>query len=125
MATLLQFVPVCHTVQVNGLVLDVPPKDDVDDTDVVDYPLHPVVGSFKEAIEANPEFSMFFNQMFIQIPISIKKSPQNYHQMLQLMSHVLTKAAEFSPNRLSIMVSIPMFAILRQPIVTSGGYAAF
>ena len=109
-----------HLEEIDGLVLDVPPKDDIDDTDV-DYPLYPVVGSFKEAIEGNPELSMFFNQMFTQIPI--KKSPQNYHQMLQLMSHVLTKAPEFSPN--GIMVSIPMFAILRQPIVTIGGYAAF
>jgi len=26
------------------------------------------------------------------------KSPHNYHQMLQLMSHLLTKAPEFSPK---------------------------
>ncbi|XP_065903153.1 uncharacterized protein [Dysidea avara] len=112
-----------HIEEIDGLVLDVPPRDDKDEPDV-DYPLHPVVKGFKEAIEANPELSMFFHQMFAEIPEEEKgKSPQNYHQMLQLMSHVLTKAPEFSPK--GITVSIPMFAILRQPIVTKGGYAAF
>ena len=109
--------------EIDGLVPDGPLKDGEDETDF-DYPLHPVVKGFKETIEANPDLTMFFNQMFAQIPEKEKgKSPQNYHQMLQLMSLLLTKAPEYSPK--GITVSIPMFAILRRPIVTTAGYAAF
>ena len=112
-----------HMEEIDGLVPDVTLQDGKDETDF-DYPLHPVVKGFKETIEDNPDLTMFFNQMFAQIPEKEKgKSPQNYHQMLQLMSLLLTKAPEYSPK--GITVSIPMFAILRRPIVTTAGYAAF
>ena len=67
---------------------------------------------------------MFFHQMFAEIPG--KQGPsaiRNYNHMLYLLNHVLTIAPQFDPD--GILVAIPMFAILRKPVFTVNGYAAF
>ena len=92
------------------------------------YPLHLVVQKFKESIENSAEITMFFHQMFSEIPKKYKKTPthkrqvRNYDHMLRLINHILTKAPEFNENEL---VYFPINAILDWPMGTIGGYAAF
>ena len=119
-----------HIEEVDGIVgLPKAGSQDDDEPDV-SYPLHPVVQQFKESIEGNPEITMFFHQMFSEIPKTKKyeKTPtgkcqvRNYHHMLQLINHILTKAPEFNETGL---VGFPINAILDWPMGTIGGYAAF
>ena len=122
-----------HIEEVDGIVgsaTEASSQDDDDDEPDVSYPLHPVVLKFKESIEGNPEITMFFHQMFSEIPKTEKyqKTPsgkcqvRNYHHMLQLINHILTKAPEFNKTGL---VGFPINAILDWPMGTIGGYAAF
>jgi len=96
--------------------------DDNDEIDF-DYPLNPVVHNFKEAIESSPEITMFFHQMFAQIPAKYKETsthqPQvrNCHHMLLLINHILTKAPEYNDTHL---VGFPINAILDWPMGTIG-----
>jgi len=49
-------------------------KSENDDDEIdFDYPLHPVVHNFKEAIEKNPKITMFFHQMFAQFQLSTRR----------------------------------------------------
>ena len=101
-------------------------ESNIGDTDEPDFAFHflPSIQSFNDAVESNPELSMFFHQMFAEIPG--KQGPsaiRNYNHMLYLLNHVLTIAPQFDPD--GILVAIPMFAILRKPVFTVNGYAAF
>jgi len=104
--------------------------DEGDDEADYGYPLHPVIQKFKDEIEGNAEITMFFHQMFSQIPTKYmhKRNPvgkrrvRNYHQMLILINHILTKPPEYNDTGL---VGFPINAILDWPMGTIGGYAAF
>jgi phosphatidylserine decarboxylase len=91
-------------------------------------PLHPVIESFKQLIEDDPELYMLFNQMFEQVPAKYTMSPsgkpqvRDYHQMLQMINAVMTKAPEYNSSGL---VGLPINAILDWSMGTSGGFAAF
>jgi len=110
-----------HIEEVDGTASS---KDEPD----VGYSLHPVVQSFKDTIEGNPEITMFFHQMFSEIPKKYKFTPthqpqvRNYDHMLRLINHTLTKAPEYNDTK---MVGCPINAILDWPMGTVGGYAAF
>ncbi|XP_065909749.1 uncharacterized protein [Dysidea avara] len=87
--------------------------------------LHPVVQNFKDAIESNVELAIFFNQMFANIPTKHKNIPsqiRDYHHMLRLINHVITRAPECNDN---MWAALPITAILFRPMGTIGGYAAF
>lgn len=102
--------------------------DSMADSSDDSYSLRPVVQKFKDEIENNPEITMFFHQMFSEIPKRYKKTPthkpqvRNYHHMLRLINHILTKAPEFNETGL---VGFPINAILDWPMGTIGEYAAF
>ena len=92
--------------------------------------LLPVITEFKELIENDPELYMYFHQMFDQIPHKVKfrKDPtgkplvKDYHHMLRLINHIMTKAPEFNKTGL---VGFPINAILDWPMGTQAGTAVF
>ncbi|XP_065920527.1 uncharacterized protein [Dysidea avara] len=93
-------------------------------------PLDQVVQRFKDAIESSAELSMFFGQMFAEVPTNYhKKTPtsrglvKDYHHMLQIINHVLTKPPEFRDNTTTL--TYPITAILTKPMKTIDGYVAF
>jgi phosphatidylserine decarboxylase len=93
-------------------------------------PLHPVIEEFKWLIEHDPEVYMWITQMIAQVPKrgKYKKDPigghqiRDYHQMLELINAVLTKAPEFNKTDL---VGFPINAILDWSMGTHAGFAAF
>ena len=93
-------------------------------------PLHPVIEEFKELIENDPEIYILVHEMIAQVPDSAKfkanpiGGPQirDYHQMLQMINAVLTKAPEFNETDL---VGFPINAILDWSMGTPAGSAAF
>lgn len=92
--------------------------------------LHPAVQDLKELIENDAEVSMFFHQMFAQIPNKPpyletptgKPQIRNYRLMLRCINCILTRAPEYNDTGL---VGFPINAILDWPMATTGGYAAF
>ena len=87
------------------------------------FRFHPVVESFKEVIESDAELTMYFTQMFIDKP-GKHRAPnlvRDYHHMLQLIDHVLTKAPEYTDHFFAIL---PIAAILFRPMGTVSGHAA-
>jgi len=88
--------------------------------------LHPVIQSFKEVIEGSAELTMHFTQMFMdksgkyETPHLVK----DYHHMLQLLNHVVTKAPQFKHNE-NAFAPFPILAILIRAMGTISGYAAF
>ena len=83
----------------------------------------PVVQEFKDTIENDPELLMLFTQMFEQVPLKPpflndptgQPQVRDYHQMLQMISHILTRAPEFNKTGL---VGFPINLILvRVPVV--------
>ena len=88
------------------------------------YKLHPVVQSFKEAIQGSAELTMHFTQMFMETPGKFKTPNvvKDYHHMLQLFNHALTKAPEYKENRFAVF---PIAAILFRAMGTVSGFAAF
>lgn len=102
-----------------GLIREVEEKEE---------PFHPVIEEFRELIESEPAVCMYFNQMFDQVPEKFRRDPmgrpqvKNYHQMLQLINAVLTKAPEFNETGL---VGFPINAILDWSMGTPAGFAAF
>jgi len=64
----------------------------IDEPDV-DYPLHPIVGNFKDTIENSAELLLYFHQMFNKAP---EKERTSHHRLeatikysVQLLSHAL------------------------------------
>ncbi|XP_065894031.1 uncharacterized protein [Dysidea avara] len=88
------------------------------------YKFHPVVESFRDAIESSAELTMHFTQMFIEKPGKYKAPNQvkDYYHMIQLLDHILTKAPEYNDNFMAIF---PITAILSRPLETVSGHAAF
>jgi len=92
--------------------------------------LLPVVEEFKNLIESDPKIYMLFNQMFQEIPEKVpynddptgKPQIRDYHQMLRVINHVMTRAPEFNKSGL---VGFPINAILDWPMGTASGFAAF
>lgn len=96
--------------------------------------LHPVLKEFKELIEGNTRIYLLVNSMFQEIPA---KKPSNqdpvghnqvrdYPHMLELFTHLLTHAPEWSDKGYGIgMVGTPVNAILDWPMGTPGGFAFF
>ncbi len=92
--------------------------------------LLPPVEDLNDLIETDTEVSMFFHQMFTQIPFKPpyilnpmgKPQVRNYRLMLRLINRIMTKAPEYSRKGL---VGFPINAILDWPMATVGGYAAF
>ena len=119
-----------HIDEVDGIMASANCNTSCEDEPDADftYPLLPVVQKFKEAIERNAEITMFFHQMFSEVPKKYQKTPtgkpqvRNYNHMLILINHILTKAPEFNETGL---VGFPINAILDWPMGTVGGYAAF
>ena len=97
-----------HIEEVDGLIASSPKADSHEDEPDADvsYPFLPVIQRFKENIESNAEITMFFHQMFSEIPKKYTKTPtqkpqvRNYHHMLQLINHIITKAPEFNETGL-------------------------
>ena len=92
--------------------------------------LLPPVQDLKELIERDSEINKFFRQMFSQIPRLAQfnddpsGNPQvrNYQVMLRVINAIITRAPEFNET---IMVGIPLTAILSRPMGTAGGFSAF
>jgi len=86
------------------------------------YRLHPVVQNFKEAIESSAELTMHFTQMFIEkSEYNTPNLVKDYHHMLQLIDHVLTKAPQYNDN---LMAAFPIYAIFFRTMRTVSGHAA-
>ncbi|KAI9767157.1 MAG: hypothetical protein M1835_007084 [Candelina submexicana] len=93
-------------------------------------PLHPVVEELRQIIEGDAAFYMLFHQMFEEIPqkAPYKQDPtgqpqvRDYKLMLQMFSHIITRAPEFNTTSL---VGFPINAILNWPMGTPSGMAAF
>lgn len=105
-------------------------QDLITRVDSSDVELLPEVAELKAMIEQDPELYMYFNQMFAQVPESAgyKADPtgapqvRDYHLMLQLINHVMTRAPEFNQSGL---VGFPINAILDWPMGTPAGTAVF
>jgi len=106
---------------IGELIKTMPPESNQDGN----YRLHPVVESFKEAIESSAELTMHFTQMFIEKPGKYKTPNliRDHHHMLQLINHVLTKAPEY--NKDNYLAAFPMAAIFFREMGTLSGHAAF
>jgi len=89
------------------------------------YKLHPVVQSFKEAIEGSAELMMYFTQIFMETPEKFKTPNlvKSYHHMLQLFSHLLAKAPKYTENPFAVFLFVAV--VFRAMVGTIGGYAAF
>ena len=91
-------------------------------------PVNPVIRELQETIEGDPVLLMYFTQMFEQQP-SFAPPPdtgdikiRDYHELLQILDHVLTTAPEFTTAG---MVGCPINAVLDFPMITPAGLAAF
>jgi phosphatidylserine decarboxylase len=91
-------------------------------------PVNPVILELQETIEGDPVLLMYFTQMFEQQP-SFAPPPdtgdikiRDYHELLQILDHVLTTAPEFTTVG---MVGCPINAVLDFPMITPAGLAAF
>jgi phosphatidylserine decarboxylase len=91
-------------------------------------PVNPVISELQETIEGDPVLLMYFTQMFEQQP-SFAPPPdtgdikiRDYHELLQILDHVLTTAPEFTTAG---MVGCPINAVLDFPMITPAGLAAF
>ena len=87
--------------------------------------LYSPVRELKDLIETDSEISMFFHQMFLQIPAKDptgKPQVHNYRLMLRLINRIMTKAPEYNDTGL---VGFPINAILNWPMGTTAGFAAF
>ena len=92
--------------------------------------LLPVVEEFKQTIENDPALLMLFTLMFEQVPLKPpflndptgQPQVRDYHQMLQMINHILTQAPEFNKTGL---VGFPINAILNWPMGTPAGTVAF
>ncbi|HEY6345109.1 MAG TPA: phosphatidylserine decarboxylase family protein [Bryobacteraceae bacterium] len=91
-------------------------------------PVNPVILELQETIEGDPVLLMYFTQMFEQQP-SFAPPPdtgdikiRDYHELLQILDHVLTTAPEFTTAG---MVGCPINAVLDFPMITPAGLAAF
>jgi len=91
-------------------------------------PVHPEILEFQELIESDPVMLMYFTQMFQQQP-GFAPPPdtgdikiRDYHQLLQILDHLLTTAPEFSTEG---QVGCPINAVLDFPMITPAGQAAF
>ncbi|XP_064407352.1 uncharacterized protein LOC135352111 [Halichondria panicea] len=120
------------------LIEEVDGTDEIDGADEIDAAaeglkipgLLPPVEDLKTLIETDSEVSMFFHQMFAQVPFKPpyildpmgKPQVRHYRLMLRLINRVMTKAPEYSRKGL---VGFPINAILDWPMATVGGYAAF
>ena len=104
--------------------------DLIEETEISNRSLLPVIQEFKALIEGDPEIYMLFSRMFDQVPNKApfnqdptgKPQVRNYRQMLQLMNRIMTKAPEFNKTGL---VGFPINAILDWPMGTQAGTAAF
>ncbi|ENZ7198117.1 phosphatidylserine decarboxylase family protein [Klebsiella variicola] len=91
-------------------------------------PLLPVIQAFKDFIESDPVYYMYFNEMFDEVPGELKTSPANlpqvrdYEHMLQLMNVIMTHAPEFDETGL---VGFPFNAIFDWSMATENGWSAF
>ena len=103
---------------IGEILKSMPPQGD-------NYRLHPAVQSFKEAIESSAELTTHFTQMFAEQPTNYiaPNFVKDYHHMLQLIDHVLTKAPEYYNN--NQMPAFPIYAILFRTMGTVSGRAAF
>jgi len=117
-----------HIAEVDGLQSAVTRKSSVNDMDVPDFGIYflPSIQSFNDATGVMPlkvalSCQCFFIR-FLLIPGKQRPLIRNYYHMLCLLNHVLTKAPQFDSD--GILVSIPMFAILRMPAFTTNDYAA-
>ena len=120
------------------LIDEVEGRDEIDGADELDaacdgheiHGLLPPVRDLKILIETDSEVSMFFHQMFAQVPFKPpynedpmgKPQVRHYRMMLRLINRIMTKAPEYSRKGL---VGFPINAILDWPMATVGGYAAF
>ncbi|MFT4427859.1 phosphatidylserine decarboxylase family protein [Enterobacter hormaechei] len=91
-------------------------------------PLLPVIQEFKDFIESDPVYYMYFNEMFDEVPEELNVSPANlpqvrdYEHMLQLMNVIMTHAPEFDETGL---VGFPFNAIFNWSMATQDGWSAF
>jgi hypothetical protein len=93
-------------------------------------PLHPVLQEFQALIESDPQITMYFHQMFEQLPHDAlfqatpmgRPQVRDYRHMLELINAVMTTAPVFDKGGL---VGFPINAILDWPMGTPGGFAAF
>ena len=120
------------------LIDEVEGRDEIDGADEIDAAceghdipgLLPPVKELKILIETDSEVSMYFHQMFAQVPFKPpynedpmgKPQVRHYRLMLRLINRIMTKAPEYSRKGL---VGFPINAILDWPMATVGGYAAF
>lgn len=97
-------------------------------------PLIPVLQEFKEMIESNPRFHMYFTAMFQEVPTRsiYRKDPtgrrqvRDYNHMLEVLNHVFGSAPVWTDAAQAVgMVGVPMCAILDYPMSTPSGHAAF
>ncbi|KAH0497659.1 hypothetical protein TgHK011_004948 [Trichoderma gracile] len=88
----------------------------------------------KELIESNSRIYMYFTQMFEEIPNKRPywhdptgtKQIRDYHHMLQVLNHIVTRAPEWTDAAESAgVVGVPFCAILDYPMGTASGHAAF
>ena len=114
----------------NELITEVESKEETNGKNsLCEIPgLHPPVKALKDLIESDPEITIFFHQMFDEIPRKYKNDPsgnplvRDYCTMLRLINEIMTKAPEFSNKGL---VGLPISAIFVLPMATVAGMAAF
>ena len=120
------------------LIDEVEGREEIDGADEIDAAceghdipgLLPPIKELKILIETDSEVSMYFHQMFAQVPFKPpynedpmgKPQVRHYRLMLRLINRIMTKAPEYSRKGL---VGFPINAILDWPMATVGGYAAF
>lgn len=97
-------------------------------------PLIPVLQEFKDMIESNPRFYMYFTAMFDEVPNrkiyrqdpTGRKQIRDYKHMLEVLNHVFGSAPVWTDAAQAVgMVGVPMCAILDFPMSTPSGHAAF
>lgn len=97
-------------------------------------PLIPVLQEFKELIESNTRFYMYFTAMFDEVPQrkiyrrdpTGRKQIRDYQHMLEVLNHVFGSAPVWTDAAQAVgMVGVPMCAILDFPMSTPSGHAAF
>lgn len=108
--------------------------EQIDHAEKKKKPLIPVLQEFKDLIESNTRFYMYFTAMFQEVPHRsiYRKDPtgrkqiRDYQHMLEVLNHVFGSAPVWTDAAEAVgMVGVPMCAILDYPMSTPSGHAAF
>lgn len=93
--------------------------------------LHPAVAELRDLIENNTRIYLLASGMYDDVPDNFtdpsgKPVIRSYTQMLQVMSHLLTTAPEWSEHENQVgLVGLPMHALVDWPMGTFYGFGFF